>query len=218
MTEGFRCSHKFRKLPLLHKTEVLAFASRNGRQTAFNTIGLHLGLRHFRQREQEIFKLALIQAMQEIGLVLGRILRTKEMIQPIIPFSYVSIVSGRQMVAVELQCSLHQESEFHKRVAGDAGRRRPARSISRHKRINNAIRKDVLCIHDIVADIEIGANPPGMFNILQRTAARPFFPHVRRQSDDFITLIHEQGRRGRTVRSAAHSDRYASFLCVVLIF
>jgi len=56
--------------------------------------------------------LFLIQAMQEIGLILLWILCTKQMVFTVALLD-ARIVPRRQMVAVELSCAVDQEAKFH---------------------------------------------------------------------------------------------------------
>ena len=105
--------------------------------------------------------------MKEIGLILIRICGGHEMKVSTFIFIDACVVTGGYIVAVELNGSIDQKSKFHKRIAIDAGRWRATGGIGLDKRIDNFFGENFLRIDHIMADVEIGADFAGPFDIFQ---------------------------------------------------
>ena len=161
----------------------------------------------------------LLEAEQEIGLILGVIQRAQQFVAP---RDFVAanpgVVAGRQAVGADLARGHEQRIELHVVVAHRARNRRAAREIFLDKRLHHGFLESLLVIHNVVRHAEVLGHALGVINVVERAAAlavravavelrqAALVPQLHRQADDGKAALLQDRGNGRAVHAAAHRD------------
>ena len=155
----------------------------------------------------------LIQVIQSIRLIF---LLVQSLFQEPAPCRILldaRIVTRRYIRRTEFHCPRKQALELHIAVTRNAWIRRPAFRIVREKIIDDLLAEEFLEIHHIMGNADDFTNAARISHGAQRAAASVIFLEVaaligkaHRNTDDIIPLFLEQGRRQRTVYTAAHTN------------
>ena len=180
------------------------------RQVQFFRDLAHFRLGDLAQREQRLRQLRLVQAVQEVALVLGRI----EGLEQLVPVgggvvAHARVVAGRDQVGAQLHRVVEEGLELDLGIAQHVRVRRAAGLVFAQEFREHA----VLVLGGEVDGLDVHADDVGHAGRVDPVLARGtvfgivvVFPVLHEQADDFIALFLQHPGRDRGVDAARHPD------------
>ena len=203
----------FRQKPLIvsvgHKTDVLTVRLMGNGQPGFLRKAAALAFFHVTQRSQHMGKLALVQLVQHIALVLGGGGTPQR--PPVSPLFHQGIVAGCHKVKAVFQGIVQQRPEFQIAVAPDTGVGGAAAAVFRHKVVLDHPGKGLGKVQNPMGDAQHPADGGSVLRFPQRAAGAVLLTAVQHHSHAgyLIPGTQKNERRRRTVHAAAHSQKNA---------
>jgi hypothetical protein len=120
------------------------------------------------------------------------------------------VVTRDEDVALELRRSVEQGAEPHLPIALDTRIRRHTREVSGAERLDDRLGELLDVVEDVVRDVELGGDTPGILGVRQRAAPGHGHPTVRRlpllegDADDVEALVDHEGSGHGTVDTSRH--------------
>jgi hypothetical protein len=175
-------------------------------------------LRDFANWKFAVGELRLRKAPQEIGLVLGGIERTQELVAlrgRVV--ANTGVVAGGEPIGADLPGHSQQRFELYVGVAIGTGDGSAAAKIVVHKGADDALFKLVFEVHDVVRKVEMLGDAFGVVDVIERAAAvlraevgalkfgePALVPELHGEADDGAALLLQHGCDGGRVHTARH--------------
>ena len=197
---------------LIEKTDVLALAAAKISKSGLfhQLVGLFLG--HLAQGEHDALQLVLVQAGQEIGLVLVLVLTPAELNLPLL-FTDLGVMAGGHGRHALGEDVLKESAKLDGLIADNAGIGSQATAIAVREGAQDLGRKGLMQVDAVERDVQPGGDLLNPLSVGGKIRLSQFHEKTR----DPVLLFEEQGR-GRGINSTAHGNSYTGLLhCITCI-
>ena len=205
---------KISEIPFADKADARAVLLFGGRKPVLLRDGAHLRLFHPPERKKHALELRLRHLIEKVGLILVRVRRLQEKMQPVL-VQDVAVMPRGDEIGAERLCIVAEGAELYFPVAQHVRVGRPALFVFFEEMRKHPFAVFLCEIDGIIRDADRVAHALHVFVVRFGGAAAvlPFlFPIYHVQTDHVVSLFLQQERGDRAVHAAAHADDASAFV------